>query len=81
MLIFTLIFSPKTHKSYNITSFATANHPIFQKNCQKPTFPPIFRLFFSFFKPLFASNFLLFTCSAFASPRPTKNVQTKLKVL
>jgi hypothetical protein len=50
-LIFTPIFEPKTNKSYKITSFATANHPIFQKNRQKPLFPPIFQLFLSSFLP------------------------------
>jgi len=31
LLIFTPIFTPKTIKSYKITFFTTANHPIFQK--------------------------------------------------
>jgi hypothetical protein len=52
-LIFTLIFRLKTNKSYKITSFAATNHPIFQNFPQKPLFPPIFRLFFSFFTPFF----------------------------
>jgi len=52
-LIFTLIFSPKTHKSYKIILFTTASHPKFQNFPQKPLFPPIFRLFFSFFTPFF----------------------------
>jgi len=38
LLIFTLIFSPKTNKSYKITLFTTANHPIFQNFPQKPNF-------------------------------------------
>jgi len=29
LLIFTLIFSPKTNKSYKITIFGIANRPIF----------------------------------------------------
>jgi hypothetical protein len=36
--IFTLIFSPKTHKSYKITLFTTANRPVFQKNRKKTDF-------------------------------------------
>jgi len=35
-LIFTLIFSPKTNKSYKITLITIANHPIFQKIIKKP---------------------------------------------
>jgi len=35
-LIFTPIFSPKTNKSYKITILTITNHPIFQKNRQKP---------------------------------------------
>jgi len=45
LLIFTLIFSPKTNKSYKNTFFTTTNRPVFQKNCQKPQFfknPDIF---------------------------------------
>jgi len=38
MLIFTLIFSPKTNTSYKITLFIIANHPIFQNFSQKPLF-------------------------------------------
>jgi len=38
MLIFTLIFSPKTNKSYKITLFTITNHPIFQKIIKKPLF-------------------------------------------
>jgi len=38
LLIFTPIFSPKTNKSYKITLFAAANHPIFQNFSQKPRF-------------------------------------------
>jgi len=36
LLIFTPIFSPKTNKSYKITVFTIANHPIFQNFSQKP---------------------------------------------
>jgi len=50
-LIFTLIFSPKTSKSYKITIFTTTNHPIFQKKRKKPYFP----LFSDFFTLLFSS--------------------------
>jgi len=35
---FTLIFSPKTNKSYKITLFTIANHPVFQKNRKKTDF-------------------------------------------
>jgi len=42
LLIFTLIFTPKTNKSYKITLFTTTNHPVFQNFSQKPIFPPIF---------------------------------------
>jgi len=45
LLIFTLIFSPKTNKSYKITLFTITNHPVFQKNSQKPLFS-VFLLFF-----------------------------------
>jgi len=45
--IFTLIFSPKTNKSYKITLFATANHPIFQNFSQKPLISQLFSLFFT----------------------------------
>jgi len=45
-LIFTLIFEPKTNKSYKITLFTTANHPIFQNFPQKPLFSPYFPTFF-----------------------------------
>jgi len=38
MLIFTLIFRLKTNKSYKITILTIANHPIFQKIPQKPSF-------------------------------------------
>ena len=68
MLIFTLIFSPKTNKSYKITLFTTTNHPNFQNFPQKPLFFLIFRLFLSFF-PLFSSVFLSFTI-----PRPSSIV-------
>jgi len=46
LLIFTPNFSPKTHKSYKITLFTTINHPIFQKNRQKPYISPYFPTFF-----------------------------------
>jgi len=36
LLIFTPIFTPKTNRSYKITVFTTANHPIFQNFSQKP---------------------------------------------
>jgi len=36
LLIFTPIFRLKTSKSYKITFFTTANHPIFQNFPQKP---------------------------------------------
>jgi len=38
MLIFTLIFSPETNKSYKITPFIIASRPIFQKIIKKPLF-------------------------------------------
>jgi len=47
MLIFTLIISPKTNKSYKIALFTTTIRPVFQKNWQKPL---IFD-FFIFFSP------------------------------
>jgi len=36
LLIFTLIFRPKTNKSCKITLFTTTNHPNFQNFPQKP---------------------------------------------
>jgi len=42
LLIFALIFRPKTNKSYKITLFTTANHPIFQNFLKNILFPPIF---------------------------------------
>jgi len=53
-LIFTPIFSPKTHKSYKITLFTTTNHPIFQNFPKNP-------LFFDFFYPF--SFCLMHLCS------------------
>jgi len=53
LLIFTLIFSPKTIKSYKITLFTTTNHPIFQNFPKNP-------LFFDFFYPF---SFCLFSFS------------------
>jgi len=38
LLIFTLIFTLKTDKSYKIAIFTTTSRPIFQKNRQKPLF-------------------------------------------
>jgi len=38
VLIFTLIFSPKTNMSYKITIFAITSRPIFQNFPQKPSF-------------------------------------------
>jgi hypothetical protein len=38
LLIFTPIFRLKTNKSYKITFFTIANHPIFQNFPQKPNF-------------------------------------------
>jgi len=38
VLIFTPIFRLKTNKSYKITLFAIANHPIFQNFPQNPLF-------------------------------------------
>jgi len=52
-LIFTPIFSPETNKSYKITLFTIASHPIFQNFPQKPLFFSIFRLFFSPFLSFF----------------------------
>jgi len=40
--IFTLIFSPKTNKSYKITPFTTASQPVFQNFLKNILFPPIF---------------------------------------
>jgi len=42
LIIFTLIFSPKTNKSYKITLLTIANHPIFQNFSQKPNFLKIY---------------------------------------
>jgi len=73
-LIFTLIFSPKTSKSYKITIFITTNHPIFQKNLQKTLFPSIFRLFYSSFLLFFFCLFRLMlppAASAAQSPSAT----------
>jgi len=67
LLIFTLIFSSKTNKSYKITLFATANHPNFKNFSQKP---PISQLF-SFFAPVFFFCFSVF-CRLFSLVlRPT----------
>jgi len=38
LLIFTLIFTLKTHKSYKTTIITTTSRPIFQKILQKPMF-------------------------------------------
>jgi hypothetical protein len=54
-LIFTPIFSSKTDKSYKFILFTTTNHPIFQKNLQKP----YFSLFSDFFYLLFLHLFCL----------------------
>jgi len=64
LLIFTPIFTPKTHKSYKITLFTTTNHPNFQNFSQKPYISPYFLTFFllssSFFHLLpLKSNFVL----------------------
>jgi len=49
LLIFTPIFTPKTHKSYKITLFAIANHPIFQNFPQNPLISQLFSFFALFF--------------------------------
>jgi hypothetical protein len=53
LLIFTLIFSPKTNKSYKTTIITIVNHPIFQNFPKNP-------LFFDFFYPF---SFCLFSFS------------------
>ena len=58
MLIFTLIFSLKTNKSYKITLFTTTNRPNFQNFRQKPyflDFLSFFLLFFIFILSILAS--------------------------
>jgi len=55
MLIFTLIFRPKTNKSYKITLFTIINHPIFQNFPQKPYISPYFPTFF-----LLSSSFSIY---------------------
>jgi len=62
LLVFTLIFTLKTNKSYKITLFTTASHLIFQKNCQKPLISQLFSLF------LFSFSFYPFTF-AFCPPK------------
>jgi len=63
LLIFTPIFSPKTHKSYKIILFATTNHPNFQNFSQKPPYFYLFSDFFSLllspFSPVFSLFYLL----------------------
>jgi hypothetical protein len=49
LLIFTLIFTLKTNKSYKITIITTTNHSIFQKNLQKSLFSNFFLFFYSLF--------------------------------
>ncbi|MCX5638753.1 MAG: hypothetical protein NTX52_13840 [Planctomycetota bacterium] len=58
MLIFTPIFELKTNKSYNINPDAITNHPIFQKNRQKPLFSNFFTLFLSPYYRSAAPQFL-----------------------
>jgi hypothetical protein len=55
--IFTLIFRPKTYKSYIVTLFTTTNHPIFQKNRQNPLISTYFPTFLLFFSPSFSFAF------------------------
>jgi len=62
LLIFTPIFSPKTNKSYKITLFGIANHPIFQNFPQKPLNFDFFIFFFPFF-----SLFFYLLCFCFSS--------------
>jgi len=50
LLIFTPIFSLKTNKSYKITIFTIANHPIFQNFPQNPLFLNFFLFFLFFFR-------------------------------
>ncbi|MCX5638923.1 MAG: hypothetical protein NTX52_14700, partial [Planctomycetota bacterium] len=49
LLVFTPIFTLKTHKSYKITLYTTANHPVFQKTVKNS----YFHLFSNFFYLLF----------------------------
>jgi len=58
LLIFTPIFSSKTNKSYKITLFAAANHPIFQISPKIPHFLDFLYFFFSFFSYLFVFSLL-----------------------
>ena len=63
-LIFTLIFELKTNKSYKITYFTIANHPIFQNFSQKHSISWFF-IFFSLF--LIFPFSILFTTAIFKS--------------
>jgi len=73
LLIFTLIFTPKTEWSYKITLFTIANHPNFQNFPQKPLISQLFSLFsFPF------SSVLCYLSSVFRPPVPPVPASTYL---